>query len=62
MYASFLLYDFSGSPGGQPEGGIGHPCVGLRVTLPFHVLRLLRCVLDAPCRPPWGAERSVARL
>ena len=35
MYASFLLYDFSGSPGGQPEGGVGHPRVGLRVTLPF---------------------------
>ena len=41
VYASFLLYDFSGSPGGQPEGGFGHPCVGLRVTLPL-------CTLQAP--------------
>ena len=32
----------------QPEGGIGHPRVGLRVTLPFHDLRLLRCVQVAP--------------
>ena len=47
MYASFLLYDFSSSPGGQPDGGIGQPRVGLRVTLPFHVLSLLRCVLVA---------------
>ena len=47
VHASFLLYDFLGSPGGQPWGGIGQPRVGLRVTLPFHELRLLCCVLVA---------------
>ena len=36
------------SPDGQPEGGFGHHRVGLRVTIPFHVRRLLRCVLVAP--------------
>ena len=61
VYASFLLYVFSGSPSGQPEGGIGHPRVGLRATLPFHVLRLLRCVLVAhswsiPCGPLSGSS------
>ena len=54
VYASFLLYDFSGSRG-QAEGGFGQHRVGLRVTLPFHVLRLLRCVLVASLQGPCGS-------
>ena len=66
MYASLFLYDFSGPPGGHPDGGKAHLRVAPRGTLPLLVLRLLYCAVGARSTKYFlkgpGTERSVAGL